>query len=256
MHENSCIQIFKYRSLSGQFGRESVERAIVDNLLYWQTPALFNDPFDCNPVLFLGKSRKQRAKFFNKASAEVYRNQSRSVRRFHRRNMIKVSAFAMENALKNEWVGWLKNSAVACFSELGDHPLMWAHYADSHRGICLVFQETIEETHPFFAIPVIYQNTRPHVDLTKMADPAVAGAAIFCKADHWSYEMEQRMFVWGEAPGYRPFPASCLTGIILGAKISESDEKFVRNLLAKTSLIDIFRAKISESTFDLEVVKL
>jgi hypothetical protein len=30
-------------------------------------------------------------------------------------------------------------AGVACFSALPDDLLMWAHYADKHRGVCLKF---------------------------------------------------------------------------------------------------------------------
>jgi hypothetical protein len=41
---------------------------------------------------------------------------------------------------------FLKNSSVACFSESCDNFLMWSHYANGHRGVCLEFD--IKEMEP------------------------------------------------------------------------------------------------------------
>lgn len=48
----------------------------------------------------------------------------------------------------NDYIKTLKklvsaNELIACFSDNADNFLMWSHYADSHKGICLIFN-TIE----------------------------------------------------------------------------------------------------------------
>ena len=35
---------------------------------------------------------------------------------------------------------------MICFTETPCHPVMWAHYADNHRGICLEFQFDVSDT--------------------------------------------------------------------------------------------------------------
>jgi hypothetical protein len=44
-----------------------------------------------------------------------------------------------ESALEKMKAQLDKTSAIICFSENWQNPLMWAHYADSHRGIALGF---------------------------------------------------------------------------------------------------------------------
>ena len=41
----------------------------------------------------------------------------------------------------------LENFRVSCFSEDNKNDLMWAHYADQHRGVCLVYEiDNVDET--------------------------------------------------------------------------------------------------------------
>lgn len=254
MRDEQCIQIYKYRSLSGQYGREAIERALTHNELYWQSPVEFNDPFDCTPVLYLGDNAAQRKEFYARAAAQVYNGQPRTTRRRHRRGMDVVPAAHMEERLRHAWGQWLSASAIACFSEVHDHPLMWGHYADSHKGVCLIFDEIANDQTQWFAFPVAYQEARPRVNLARFNDPKVMMQALLLKNNHWSYEREQRMIAWHDAPGYRNFPARLLKGIILGAKIGEDDEAFVRGLLANRPDLRVLRAEVDAAEFKLNMV--
>jgi hypothetical protein len=254
MRNDQCTRIYKYRSLSGQYGREAIERALTRNELYWQSPAEFNDPFDCIPVLYFGDDAAERKGFHARAVARIYNGQPRAVRRRHRRRMDRAPTARMEERLRDAWGKWLSASAITCFSEVHDHPLMWGHYADSHKGVCLIFEEIANTQTQWFAFPVAYQESRPRVNLTRFNDVKVMMQALFLKNDHWAYEREQRMVAWKEAPGYRNFPAQLLKGIIFGAKIRKDDETFVRELLANRSDLRVFRAEIDDVEFKLNIV--
>lgn len=58
----------------------------------------------------------------------------------------------------------------------------------------------------------------------------------------------------GGEPGYRRFEASLLQGIILGAKIKDADEDFIRKLLARRQGLRVFRAEIDPDDFRLNIV--
>lgn len=253
MRNERCIRIYKYRSLSGAFGREAIERALISSELYWQSPVEFNDPFDCIPVLYFGDNAAQRKAFYARTAAMALEGSPRGVRRQHRQRMNLMPANQMEEQLREAWGEWLAASAVCCFSEVSDHPLMWGHYADSHKGVCLVFDEFADLRGGWFAFPVAYSESRPRVNLTQLNDPDVAVAALCLKSDHWCYEREQRMIGWHEAAGYRKFPQQALKGIILGAKITNQDERFVRDILRRRPDLKVFRTVIDPNDFKLIV---
>ncbi|WP_264592768.1 DUF2971 domain-containing protein [Sphingobium sp. B1D7B] len=131
---------------------------------------------------------------------------------------------------------------------------MWGHYADSHKGVCLIFNEIANDHTQWFAFPVTYQEARPRVNLTRFSDPDVMMKSLFLKSHHWAYEREQRMVAWRGTPGYRSFPARLLQGIIFGAKISIDDEQFVRGVLARRPDMQVFRAEIDSAAFKMNIV--
>ena len=77
---------------------------------------------------------------------------------------------------------------VLCFCEEWHNPLMWSHYADKHRGICLGF-DVAED----FLNPVTYVEQR--LEWPAKLDEAFVQRICKTKFSQWSYEQESRAFV-------------------------------------------------------------
>ena len=70
----------------------------------------------------------------------------------------------MEQQMYN---GLIRLYRVYCLSEVCDSPLMWAHYTDSHTGICLDFDALAAPfTQQNGATKVSYRATYPAFDMT------------------------------------------------------------------------------------------
>jgi hypothetical protein len=96
---------------------------------------------------------------------------------------------------------------VTCFSEINDSTLMWSHYADSHRGVCIEFSDPMDKgfgkvnystEKPVFSlkrsISIIMrdmilkkQTPQPNPDFLDNINKA-----LFTKSTEWSYEKEKR----------------------------------------------------------------
>ncbi|WP_316157922.1 DUF2971 domain-containing protein [Cupriavidus sp. BIC8F] len=81
---------------------------------------------------------------------------------------------------------------VICFSDNWRSPVMWAHYGDKHKGLCLGFD--VKE-----AAEVKYepQRLRHKLDQTQTGvrvSAELAKIAMTTKFDEWSYEREWRVF--------------------------------------------------------------
>jgi hypothetical protein len=78
------------------------------------------------------------------------------------------------------------SAATTCFSEQPDEHLLWSHYGDNHRGICLAFEvaDLIDELHP-----CAYQATTPEAAAWRTDNVALA----LIKGLAWSYEKEWRV---------------------------------------------------------------
>ena len=81
-----------------------------------------------------------------------------------------------------------ENNRIACFSEINDEILMWAHYANHLRGVCLVFDTTLDQK--------LFSNLHK-VNYSRFRHQNYNGSFNFYfeKSLEWSYEQEWRIVI-------------------------------------------------------------
>lgn len=159
---------------------------------------------------------------------------------------------------------------AVCMSSNCSSLLMWGHYADSHKGVCLVFRFKslldIEKDYIFF--PVIYSKDRlkfknyivknPNGNL--LASEKLIKDLLSIKPLDWSYEREFRFLLdegleYENGSFYTTSLSRKLYGVILGAHCAMSTrqaEAICRSIRYKgekkdkPSKLTIVRARISE----------
>lgn len=81
-----------------------------------------------------------------------------------------------------------------CFSKRWSNPVLWSHYADKHRGICLGF-----DLLDGWVQHVEYRGTRLEEDfatgLVKASKEDIGIKLLKTKFEHWRYEEEVRFIV-------------------------------------------------------------
>lgn len=134
---------------------------------------------------------------------------------------------AARAALKQSSESFLSNKGVTCFSEINDDLLMWSHYGDKCKGICLEFDTRFE---PFSKVRrVSYVPALPEINVHDILvgrdfDPVLQ---LYCtKSAAWSYEREWRAIhnVAGTLFGYS---SQALTGVYFGPDIDSQSVEIV-----------------------------
>ena len=168
---------------------------------------------------------------------------------------------------------------ISCFSEDGKNILMWSHYSEGHKGICLEYDvssfASLSRTYNIFEtalFPVRYQNksqdlidlTRkfftqefnPSIELTEQEKICFTWKTILTKACCWSYELEWRLvYIFDNHQDESQRLISLKPShIYLGAKIAEDDEAALRKC-AKEHGILINKMQISDDGFELIIGK-
>lgn len=94
---------------------------------------------------------------------------------------------------------------VTCFSASSDSTLMWAHYADSNKGICISYdfnQLPLDDLKRLLIFPVAYSSSPVYLsdllnDKVRKICPYPIDTAVLCaalnKADVWCEEKEWRL---------------------------------------------------------------
>ena len=136
--------LFKYQAVSAR----SLEN-LKARTLYFSTPSAFNDPFDCALELVMKDlddddldrayaHLRSRADLDPQLEAELTTD---GVPNERAREVFARSLTA--DVLMPRIEETRSQVGVACFSAKNDDLLMWAHYADGHRGFCLEFDTSL-----------------------------------------------------------------------------------------------------------------
>jgi hypothetical protein len=154
--------------------------------------------------------------------------------------------------------GSLKRFGVLCLSTEGcDMILMFSHYANRHKGLCLQFEidedETIGEVAPFNGRDVEYHDNIPSFNNSNQAH-----MTLLTKYMKWEYEREYRvlMSVNSHSDRIRTYKPGQLRGAIFGLHMTADDETSVRRWFRKGYHKDTFfkKAKLSKDGFALQYI--
>jgi hypothetical protein len=237
-------KIYKYRALDGKYDLSNAEDIIVHDRMRWQSPASFNDPFDCAPELAFGMDKAERKRFAEEATGKFAQASNRQERRRLAAGVKKRDIQEVRDKLFHYFQETMDNSSVTCFSLVENNLLMWAHYASSHTGICLEFEEKPEVG--FFCLNVIYSDQRRVVDLTKFQSNGseMLERSVLTKSTEWAYEKEVRMIEYNRPAGPRAFDPVQLKSITLGLKISSAHEQKILDFVSRRKTPIVMRRAV------------
>ncbi|RZJ76751.1 MAG: DUF2971 domain-containing protein [Flavobacterium sp.] len=130
------------------------------------------------------------------------------------------------------------NLRVSCFTENHDSLLMWAHYADQHKGFCLEYDFLDEDQIRAFLQPVVYSEKIRQIGLLEELTMLTNIGSSLVKSMEWAYELEWRItsFKLGEEfLNYVTAPNP--SAVYLGTRFDQNDEHLQKEFL------DVFHQK-------------
>jgi hypothetical protein len=139
------------------------------------------------------------------------------------------------------------------------HPLLWGHYADKHKGICLGFDVTDDDTfHPLEYWSERWTLAELGLRSLKDMDESALKKVLFSKFDAWKYEEEYRCFARLESADQATglyfidlSPRLKLAQIILGAR-SELTRTAVEKVVGNSSnSVAIIKARAGFHRFEV-----
>jgi hypothetical protein len=261
--------LYKYRSLACDIDRERVQEIITTYQIYYPAPEQINDPFDCRmPPIKSSTPWWTRSRI---AATEATTDSER-VDNWHKFEESRPRSDAELEELNkplsadeqrefgeifsSEIKAKLKTTGVLSLCAINDNVLMWSHYADSHKGVCLKFCLEKWPDLKTNILPVCYPKERLLLQLdseTLKTEQAVE-ALVLTKDPSWAYECEWRSLA--RSPGKNSFPEVALVGIILGCQISPGNEKWLRSILPSSGRIKLYRAEKKTKEFGLDIQAL
>ncbi|WP_338640130.1 DUF2971 domain-containing protein [Burkholderia pyrrocinia] len=224
--QDGIHSLYHYQSFNDRTA-ERLEQTLRERAIRMSKPSDFNDPWDCKPWFDLSllddpHEREQHLQWLAQ-TATIPPDEVDALRA----NPQQLAAYV--DLIHTGHVQAIADIyRVYCLLPEADHPLMWAHYGDSHKGIALEFDARHQQIQ--WAYRVHYRETYPPYRLYEEDDNANL-VPIFTKSEVWAYEREYRM-VAEERQRPRPImletrdsmlqlAEGALVGVVLGCQCDE-----------------------------------
>lgn len=255
---------------------------LENELLRITQPADLNDPFEFLPAiptiedfkLVFEKVYKERVtqiekfKVDKKQKSELKNTQLREyktqIRKLNNNEEGNVKSFFLDRAVNN----LNSHLGILSLTRRWDSTLMWAHYTNSHKGLCIGF----DSQNPFFSdfrqiadkekifMPVTYRDDRIKVPIDKGV--SIDFQVVLSKSKDWEYEEEERLIVMlhlaCQIIPNKPYdiclykiPHNLIKEIVIGVNFPNDKFELVSSFCLNNN-IDLFRCKISETKYDME----
>ena len=254
------LKFYKYRAMAGEAAKW-VERIVCQHEIYFAPASSFNDPFDLRPPFSLDASKEVQSAFYVRVAQKHGSRQSEEELWAEARRTTEISLSEASLPSTTFIVQELHTDFIAtqvgvyCVSTKREDILMWSHYGDSHRGICLEFDAMA----PLMGHVqrVTYSQKRPIINLYEDDDMVALDKAMLTKSDHWEYESEWRLFRNIKGPGIEKIRPNNVTGIIIGAAASAVVRQTVFQWVReRTALLTVYQASINKREFELDISPL
>lgn len=241
--------LFKFTSVN-----LNLFRMIVNSELWFSSFSKLNDPFEGQYVVEEMKLPSDEAlKVFYKHDSH-YQNSDFKIDRRIKVVKANINLFYsdLNSYLKKEYFQKFK---VACFSRVYDEILLWSHYADEHKGICLIFDKEALLNGLKESTTDEMESSRVDYDTMKKLQVSFTDKepykiriendedVIFRKLECWGYEKEFRIYFKKEFSSEQnintsTFDKKALRGIIFGERCSTEDIRLLVSTLKTSGYID------------------
>lgn len=174
-----------------------------------------------------------------------------------------LAAELSDRAARRCFTAWRQETmaryGLLCFSRTWRNQVLWSHYAEKHRGICLRF-----DVPDGLVQPVAYLKKRPPVGrlLLRSDRSSDPGPLFHAKFEHWRYEDEVRRVIRLDTAvkhnglSFWPFgPDLHLTEVIAGARGGVTKDELKDSLGDRGRGVTLTQARLAFKTFEVVTQK-
>ena len=224
----------KYNTTAYAFRKCStfVYQSLINEQLNVSSPSTFNDPYDC-PVIELLNNEDEISQLLREAYLESIKIACfvKNTKLLYKRNGKIVEKLKSKRHQKKEYL----------------NSLMWAHYADSHKGICIKYRfpnDLSVTTGDNKSILSFFRDVE--YDSKKLGeyskkDGILYKDAFFLKAEYWKYENELR-FLHFDLENSNPYKSiyipNCIEAIYFGLKCPDVERETIMKIMKEKQFVE------------------
>lgn len=254
--------LYRYYS----FDQDSNYVDILNNILYFPSRNLLNDPFDSSaPSRYDLCSEKQLFRYLSElldSRVNHIVNKEEEIKKAL--NRLKKDPDSIQKTIDEDLE---RRVGILSFSTQLDNLLLWAHYANKHTGFCVEFDaghlqgitihEFMKNRELAFLFKVKYQKKFPKIVPCKRNEEERMKLQFLVKSKEWKYEKEWRIILLNGSQVKVEIPKSILKNIYFGMNANEKNIRISRKILKDSNPeIGIYKAIKKKYTFGLEFERI
>ena len=251
--------LYKYRRATPHH----LEPLILESTFYLSSREQFNDPFDARCVVTVNGDWRKRAERLSAMKRNARAGGAKMNLGVQHRRELDRDMLDRERAQIRAQRAYDKNAGEYGIYSMAETPrslLMWAHYAESHTGVCLGFYVPADPEVFAEALPVRYSDSYPTIEWTDF-DRANAIQSLLTKSKEWEYEQESRILLAHSAFRRLPVAQASLATVIFGARCSRDSERLVMQLLERREIAGhpmplLMRAHLAPQKYSVGIFSL
>ena len=270
--------LYKYRTCE-----QRTWEIFLNKKLYLSTPEGMNDPLDSS--IDIEKEYDRAKNYINSIDDHPEKRKSFLIFLLNSSHKFQDPITKSKISLNQAVLRFVQQLGILSLSKTARDPLLWSHYANGHRGVCLAFDsEEMELENIFINSDVTYLEKPPYQDIfmrlteqlgefvrpwdkhhhsdeegdafyTKQLGELMRGN-LLVKSQKWHYEEEYRLV--SSKPGLHKFNPTALKQVIFGTKTSDSDIETILNMINHPDYrhVETYRVEHVQGTFEFDLKKL
>jgi len=255
--------LFKYISLCNDYHK----RMIYNNEIFFASIDKLNDPYDSVVMLrydlATDEQINERYKYYvkldhpNLTDIEVERVAKNEMRLNDIKNKDRVNGILVK---QRKWVS--EHYGIFSMSSVNDSVLMWSHYSDAHKGICIRFNiqkflnfirnDCVKERLLIVWNKVEYLPEYPLINPFELTTDEIVIKPLLIKSNRWKYENEIRFILFDHPDKALIVPDGVIDQIILGCKITTENRNSMIEISRQKNLA-ISQSCLKSDSFGLEL---
>jgi hypothetical protein len=249
--QNKIPTLYHYEKFRAKYLATTLLRMVI----HCSKPSNLNDPWDCKPEFDPHALDDPEVLEREIAWREEHPAKQLVAEKLRNAPQFRVDFLADASKSLQQMIA---ERGIYCLTPQADSTLMWSHYADNHRGICLEFN-VANNTLFRDAAEVEYRREYPRWVPCDINDaPGRVTELILTKSSAWAYEKEYRLVSRPPSPTFLQLygdffrlPPGALKSIIIGC---EADHQTIAALIKKHAPeLPIKRAVRSPNIFKLDI---
>jgi len=239
-------RVFKYCKVD-KYTRENLDK----DQLYFNKPRNFNDPYEG-----IFRFDIQDINLKHKLLRSLYQ---------HKYEELIGSKLPLDDLIEHTRIiymnQFLNEMRLCCMSCINDSILMWSHYADQHKGICIEFDVNHDmlfkigaEVNYSEVIPTLKFQSHDDISDDKIVEKYSTSVPTN-KYIAWSYEKEYRLIRYLGEPTVNYNPKS-IKAIYFGLRTRVEDIDKIKSILSNKENVKFYRSDLQKNSYRFRFLDL